>query len=125
MTETPDNDTSNGIVDQIKANPGLAIAGAVAVGVLVSALLPKGSARRLAKGAVAAAAVGSEAGLALAKQARERAANAADGASEQLEKAGAGARHLRQRAAAAGGSAASAGLDLTRTVINMLASLRR
>ena len=68
MTETPDNDTSNGIVDQIKANPGLAIAGAVAVGVLVSALLPKGSARRLAKGAVAAAAVGSEAGLALAKQ---------------------------------------------------------
>ena len=57
MTETPNNDSQNSLVDQIKAHPGLAIAGGVALGMLASALLPRGSARRLAKGAVAAAAV--------------------------------------------------------------------
>ena len=125
MTDTPENDTAKRITDQIKAHPGLAIAGGVALGVIASALLPRGSARRLAKGAVAAAAVGSEAGLALARQARERAASAAGEASEQLGKAGSGARQLSQRAAAVGSNAASAGLDLTRTVLRVLGSLRR
>lgn len=129
MIETPDNETTGGLVDQIKAHPGLALAGGVVLGVLASALLPRGSARRLAKGAVAAAAVGSEAGIALARQAGERARSAADEAGEQLqsleEKAGDSARQLRRRAAAATGSAAGMGINTIRTAIRLLGSLRR
>jgi hypothetical protein len=129
VTENPDNQDSKSLTEQIKAHPGIALAGGLALGVLASALLPRGSARRLAKGAVAAATVGSEAGFALARQARERARSAAGEAGEHLhtleEKAGDGARQLRQRAAAASGSAAGAGIDTVRAAIRLLGSLRR
>lgn len=125
VSETPDNDTVKNLTEQIKAHPGIALAGGLALGVLASALLPRGSARRLAKGAVAAATVGSEAGFALARQARERARSAAGEAGEHLEKAGDGARQLRRRAVAASGSAAGAGIDTIRAAISLLGSLRR
>ena len=57
MTDSPDNDTAKRITDQIKAHPGIALASGVVLGVLASALLPKGAVRRIAKGAVAAATV--------------------------------------------------------------------
>lgn len=116
---------TNGLTDQIKAHPGLALAGGLALGMIASALLPKGTARKLAKGAAAAAAVGSEAGLTLARQARETARNAAGEAGEHLEKAGEGASQLRRRAASASSSAASAGIDLTRAALRLLGTLRR
>ena len=125
MTEPRDNETAKGLTDQIKAHPGIALASGLALGVLASALLPKGAARRIAKGAVAAATVGTEAGMVLARHARETAASAAGEASEQLEKAGEGARKLRGRAVAASGNAASAGIDLTRAAIRLLGSLKR
>jgi hypothetical protein len=50
MTDVPENDPAKRLTDQIKAHPGLAIAGALAVGVLASALLPKGSARKQRRG---------------------------------------------------------------------------
>lgn len=125
MTDSPDNDPARRLVDQIKAHPGMALAGGLALGVLASALLPKGAARRLAKSAVAAAAVGSEAGLALARQARETAASAAGEASEQFDKASKSARQLRSHAVSAGGSAASAGIDLTRAALRLARMLRR
>ena len=130
MTENePAPDALETLTSQIKQHPGLALAGGLVLGVLASVLLPRGSARRLAKGAVAAAAAGSEAGMALARQTRDTARSADGGASEQLlvleEKAGEGARQLRRRAAAASGSAASAGLDLTRAAFRLLGTLRR
>jgi hypothetical protein len=129
MTDTPNNDTAKRITDQIKAHPGIALASGVVLGALASALLPKGAARRIAKGAVAAATVGTEAGMVLARQARERAQAAADDAAEHLhaaeDKAGAGIRRIGRSAAHAAGSTSSAGLDLARTAIRLLGSLRR
>jgi hypothetical protein len=75
---------------------GLMIAGGLVVGLVASALLPRGTGRKLAKGAMAAAAVGSEASKSFARQARDKA-----------------------------GNAGSSGLDLARTAINLLGSLRR
>ena len=122
MTEP---DSTDGLTDQIKAHPALALAGGLALGMIASALLPKGTARKLARSAAAAAAVGSEAGLTLARQASETARNAAGEAGEHLEKAGEGARHFRRRAASASGSAASAGMELTRAALRLLGTLRR
>ncbi|MEO6717825.1 MAG: hypothetical protein ABIM50_11340 [Novosphingobium sp.] len=128
MTDNRENDTLKGITDKIKAHPGAAVAGGVVLGMLVSALLPRGSARKLARGAVAAATVGSEAGMLLARQARDTAASAASEASERLshleEKAGEGAKALGRKAIAASDDARGAGLGLARTVVRLLESLR-
>ena len=122
-------EASESLASQVKAHPGLVVAGGLALGVLASALLPRGTGRRLAQGAIAAAAVGGEAGMALARQARDSARTAAGEATEHLQtledKAGEGARQLRRRAVVATGSAASAGLDLTRAALRLLASLKR
>ena len=124
MTDNRDNVLIKGLTDQIKAHPGAALAGGVVVGMLVSVLLPRGSARKLVRGAAAAAAVGSEAGMALARQARESAANAASEASERLshleEKAGEGAKVLGRKAIAASDEARDAGLGLARTVLRLV-----
>ena len=129
MTEPGSNDTAKRLTEQIKAHPGLALASGLALGVLASALLPRGSARRLAKGAVAAATVGSEAGMVLARQARERAQAAAGDAVVTLhaaeDSAGAGLRRLRRGAAHAAGTTRSAGLDLAHAAIRLLGALRR
>ena len=129
MTDTPDNDTAKRITDQIKAHPGLALASGVVLGALVSALLPRGAARRLAKGAVAAATVGTEAGLVLARQARERTQAAASDAVVTLhaaeDSASASLSRLRRGAAHAAESSAGKGLDLAHAAIRLLGSLRR
>ena len=124
MTKKTADDSADSLVDLIKEYPGIAIAGGVLLGIAVSALMPRGSARKLARGAAAAAAVSSEAGMALARQARETASTAADEASETLERASKGAAQLRKRAVSASGSAASAGLDLTRAAVRFARSLR-
>lgn len=118
MIEPEGNDIAKRLTDGIKANPGKALVGGLALGVLAAALLPRGSARRLAKGAVAAATVGTEAGMVLARQARER-AQAAE------ESAGAGLRRLGRGAAHVAGSTRSSGLDLAHAAIRLLGSLRR
>ena len=92
---------------QVKAHPALVVAGGLALGVIASALLPRGTARMLAKGAAAAAAIGGEAGLGLARQARERAQTAAGDAAD------------------AAGSAGSTGRDLARAAIRWVMSLKR
>jgi hypothetical protein len=129
MTDTPGNSDTKGLVDQIKAHPGIAIASGLALGVLASALLPRGSARRLAKGAVAAATVGTEAGLVLARQAREKAQAAASEAVVTLhaaeDSAGEGLRRLRRGAAKAAGTTRNTGLDLAHAAIRLLGALRR
>jgi len=129
MTDTSEDNLAKSLTDQIKAHPGIAIASGLALGVVVSALLPRGSARRLAKGAVAAATVGTEAGLVLARQAREKAEAAASEAVVTLhaaeDSAGNGLRRLRRGAAQAAESSAGKGLDLAHAAIRLLGALRR
>jgi hypothetical protein len=128
-TDTPEDDKATSLTDQIKAHPGIAIASGLALGVVVAALLPRGSVRRLAKGAVAAATVGTEAGLELARQAREKAEAAASEAVVTLhaaeDSAGEGLRRLRRGAAKAAGTTRNTGLDLAHAAIRLLGALRR
>jgi hypothetical protein len=112
MSDQPEREPNQG------APVGLLIAGGLAIGLLTAALLPRGTGRKLAKGAMAAAATGSEAGMALARQAREKAVAGVESASETADA-------VRRRTAKVGESAASSGLELMRTAINLLGSLRR
>ncbi len=128
-TEAAEETTPERLVQFARANPGKIIAGGLALGVLAGALLRPGSARKLAKGALAAAAVGGEAGLAWAKHARDKAQAVSGEAVEQLgelgDSAGEHSRRLHRRAAAAAGSATGAGIDLARAAIRLVGSLRR
>ena len=114
--------------DLARDYPGLLIAGGIALGILAGALLPRGVTRKLANGAMAAAAVGSETGLTLARSARAKARNAASEAGEQLaelrDDAAEGAAKLRRRASHTAGDASNAGMDMARAGLKFLSSLR-
>lgn len=126
---TADRSTPENLSQLARKHPALLIGGGIALGVIVSALLPRGMGRRLARGAIATAALGGEASLALARQAREGARHAAEETSDRLrsleEKAGEGARKLRVTTSEAAGSAASTGHELARAGLRLLSSLRR
>ncbi len=128
-SQAADEGLSANLAAQAREHPGLVVAGGLALGLVAGALLPRGTARKLARGAIAAAAVGGEAGVALAQRARSAARSTADEAADQWQvlEAGTGekARRLRSKAASAAGSATSAGLDLARAAMRLLASLRR
>lgn len=117
---------SASLIDMARAQPGLAIGGGLLVGLIAGALIPRGTARRLAQGAVTVAAVGSEVGLTLARQAGENAREAAGEAGEHLrsgaERAGAGARRLQRGTVAAASGATGAGLELARAALRFIAA---
>lgn len=66
-------DTQKAVSDFVRDHPVLAIAGGVALGALVSALLPKGTGRKVAGGAVSLAKVAGTTGLVLGKHLRNSA----------------------------------------------------
>lgn len=117
------------LAELARQRPGLVIGGGLLVGLLAGALIPRGAAGKLARGAASAAALGSEVGLALARQARGTARHAAQEASGQLReiegRASDSARRLGRGTASAAGSAGSTALDLARAGLNLLASLKR
>ena len=125
----PHRDPQERLSELMRQHPVLVVGGGLALGVLASALLPRGAARRLARGAVAAAAIGGEASLALARKAREGTRSAAGETTTRLrsleDRAGDGARRLRRTTAVAAGNATSTGLDLARAGLRLLSSLRR
>src|SRR5438874_13507246 len=86
--------------EQARDHPGLVLAGGLVVGLLAGALLPRGTARRFAQSAIAAAAVGGKTSLALARHASDSARSAASDAADHLhaleEGAGENARRLRR-----------------------------
>ena len=114
------------LLDMAREQPGLAIGGGLLLGLIAGALIPRGAARRLAQGAVAAAAAGSEVGLGLARHAGESAREAAGEASEHLRsgagRAGESARRIQRGTMAAAGTASIAGLDLARAALRFIAS---
>ena len=125
----PKRHEPEGLSKLAREHPGLAIGGGLALGVIVGALLPRGTARRLAQGVIATAALGGEASLALGRHAREGARNVADETAAHMrefeEHASDGARRLRKTTAVAAGTATSAGLDLARAGLRLLTSFRR
>ncbi len=129
QTAPDDGNPPESVGELMRGHPGLVIGGGLAIGLLVGALLPRGTARKLARGAIATAAISGEASRAFAKQASAGVRNAAHEASSQFhtleDSAGKGAKRLRSGAASAAGSATSAGLDMTRAALRLLANLRR
>lgn len=113
--------------------PWLSIAGGLAVGLLVGALLPKGAARKLGTRAVGLATIAAELGLAFSKQARSAAAETAQDGAAKIGEIGhrldEGTAELRGRARRsvghAAGSARSAGKSVVREAIKLAARARK
>ena len=128
LAKSAEVDPPESVSDLAREYPGLIVVGGLALGLLVGALLPRGAARKLANGAMTAAALGGEASMSLARQAREKAQNAAAEAGEQFgdfkDNAAKSAGKLRRRAANATGDASSAGMDMARAGLRLLSSLR-
>jgi len=73
ITPEQDNPEQDGLGEFIRNHPAAFIAGGILIGVVAGALLPRGTGRRLAKGATAAAIAAGQVGLQLSHQARETA----------------------------------------------------
>ena len=107
--------------------PLLAVAGGLAAGVVVAALLPRAFGRKFSRRALAAATVASELGLTFGKQAFDAASEASREAREKLGDLGetidGSTAEVRQRASRAAGTAASSarstGLKIARGAIRM------
>jgi hypothetical protein len=121
--------TAESLTEFARKRPGLVVGGAIFAGLVVGALMPRGTGRKIVRGVASAAALSSEAGLTLARQAREKTLHAADEAGEQLRdlegRASETARRIGRTTAAAAGTARHTALDLVRTGLNLLATLNR
>lgn len=106
--------------------PWLAMAAGLGAGLLFGALLPKGTGGKLGKRALAAATIAGEVGLALSKQARDK---AADASREGLARTGESAAQLRGRVNRAVDPARqrarSTGLVIAREAIKLAARVRK
>jgi len=106
--------------------PWLAVAAGAGVGLLLGAALPRTFGGRIGRRALAAATVAGELGLALSRQARDTASEAAsEGLDYADEKTAPLRQNARRMAGAAGGQARSAGLILAREAIGLAARLGR
>lgn len=104
--------------------PWLAVAAGAGVGLLLGAALPRAFGGRIGRRALAAATVAGELGLALSKQAREAAGDAAsDGLDYADEKTAPLRQNARRMAGVASGQARSAGLLIAREAIGLAARL--
>lgn len=102
--------------------PLLTVAAGVGMGLLLGALVPKGVGGKAGRRAMILATAAAELGLALSKQAADK---ASDAGRDGLAKLDQGTAPLRQRAARAGGSARSNGVRLAGEAIKLAARLRK
>lgn len=102
--------------------PLLTVAAGVGLGLLVGALVPKGVGGKAGRRAMAIAAAAAELGMALSKQAADK---AGDAGREGLTRLDESTAPLRQRATRAGSSARSQGVRLAGEAIKLAARLRR
>ena len=113
--------------------PLLTIAGGIATGVLIAALLPRSIGRKLSRRTVALATIAGELGLTYGKQALDAANEAGRDARGKVGEWGDaiddGTADARKRAARtardAAGTARSAGLSLARNAVRLAAKARR
>lgn len=113
--------------------PWLSVAGGLAVGLLVGALLPKGTARKVSRRAVGLATIAAELGIAFSKQARTAAGDVAHDGAERLGDLGHrfddSTAELRTRARRSAGmalgSARSAGQTVVREALKLAARARK
>jgi len=102
--------------------PLLTVAAGVGMGLLLGALVPKGAGGKAGRRAMVLATAAAELGLALSKQAADK---AGDAGRDGLAKLDQGTAPLRQRASRAGSSARSQGVRLASEAIRLAARLRK
>lgn len=102
--------------------PWLSVAAGLGAGLLIGALLPRGTGGKFGKRALAAASLAAEVGLALTNKAGDAVEEAGR---EGLRRVGEAAQPLRNRAARSGASARSAGLNLAREALRIARRVRQ
>lgn len=109
--------------DLLRQHPGLVLAGGLAAGLLAGALLPRRAGGKLAGRALSVAAMAGELGLALSRQARDRAGDVAQDGRERLGDLGthaaASGRRAAHRASAAGDELRRTGIKLARKAVEL------
>lgn len=113
--------------DFVAAHPFTSLAGAIALGVIIGAVLPKSTGRKLGKGAVGVAGFAARIGAsyvqhawAAAREAKQAAAERMEALDETVMDSTAGLRHdVKRIAEKAGDSSRSAGRAVTRRATRM------
>ena len=117
-TRLPDASPPEGLRGLVEDYPGLAIVAGIGVGVLVAALLPRNAGRKLAKGSAVLATAATELGLALGKQALEKAGEGRELLGDKASDAGRVAGDAGRKAAAAARDAGTSAQRLAEDASN-------
>lgn len=124
LAERKTEDAGRAVVDFAREHPGLVVAGGVALGLVAGALLSRGGGRRLARHALTLAEVAGTAGIALGRQAMERAEGAGTELRRQGEVIAEKAGKLAGPAEGAVDSASDAAQRLLRKAVDLAGRLR-
>lgn len=109
------------LADLAREHPGLILAGGLAVGLLVGALIPRRKGGRLLRNAASLAAVAGELALMLGEQTREKADGARGQIADLSRKAGSAGRRVAHSGLEKGDEAREAGLRLARKAVKAMA----
>jgi ElaB/YqjD/DUF883 family membrane-anchored ribosome-binding protein len=116
------NDPASGIRTLASDHPLLTLAAGAGLGLVIGAMLPRRSAGRSGRGIAGLAIAAAELGLALSRQAADK---AGDAGREGLARLDEGTAPLRRKAGKAGRSARSKGVELAGEAIRLAARLRK
>jgi hypothetical protein len=119
---TPPAPEQENVGDLIRKHPVAFIAGGVVLGLVAGALLPRGTGRRLAKGAAAAAVAAGQAGLHLSQHARDTAEDLTREGRETIER---NAAVAQRRAAELAGNARNTGSKLVEQAVELASRVRQ
>jgi ElaB/YqjD/DUF883 family membrane-anchored ribosome-binding protein len=126
VVELPKREGGSGsaVAEFIREHPGAVVAGGLAVGLIAGAVLSRGSGRKLASQALALAEVAGTAGLALGRQAMERAEDTGNELRQQGEALAEKAGKLAEPAEEAVDAASEAAQRLLRKAVELAGKLR-
>lgn len=105
------------LTDLARDHPGLVLAGGLAIGFVVGALMPRRGGGRLLRNAASLAAVAGELAMAFGEQARERADNTRGRIIDLSHKAGSAGRRAARSGLEKGDEAREVGLKLARKAV--------
>lgn len=124
LPERKVEEAGKAVADFARDHPGMVIAGGVALGLVAGGLLSRGTGRKLARHALTLAEAAGTAGLALGRQAVERAEDAGSGLRRQGEAIAEKAGRLAAPAEEAVDNAGEAAQRLLRKAVELAGKLR-
>ena len=117
----PGSEPPESLADLAREHPGLVLAGGLAVGLLVGALIPRRKGGRLLRSAASLAAVAGELALTLGEQTRDKAEDARDRIVDLSHKAGNAGRRAAHAGLEKSDEAREAGLRMARKAVKAVA----